>query len=182
MDFPTVRELSRQKNAVRVLKFLMKSEEPLNFTDVYTTLDANDCTILYWLKRLVRFGILNGVRSIVNLHSTYYSIGDKEGVEQIIERFHWNIGFKLARLIPYTKTGEEKIRKDNRFIAMCQDYYLTLDEGIKAVKKCSKICVEKGYSGTAYLFRKEQGYDEPEKTPPQLTPEQILEEAKKAIS
>ena len=171
MDFPTVRELSRQKNAVRVLKFLMKSKEPLNFTDIYTTLDANDCTILYWLKRLQRFGILSGVRSRANLHSTYYSIADVEGVEWIIDRYHWNIGFKLARLIPYTKTSEEKIRKDKRFIALCEEYYLTLDEGIKVVKNCAKIGVEK-----SYLYRKSQGYDEPEKTR-----EQILEEAKKAI-
>jgi len=172
VDFPTVRELSRQKNAVRVLKFLMNSEEPLNFTDIYTTLDANDCTILYWLKRLQRLGILNGVRSRANLHSTYYSIGDKKSVEWIIERFHWNVGFKLARLIPYTKTEESKVREDRRFKGLCEEYYLTLDEGIEAVKKCPKIEVEKvnhPYNKT-YLFRKEQGYDI-----------DILEEAKKAI-
>ena len=179
MDFPTVKELSRQKNAVRVLKFLMNSKDPLNFTDIYTTLDANDCTILYWLKRLVRFGILNGVRSRANLHSTYYSIADVESVEWIIDRYHWNIGFKLARLIPYTKTEESKVREDKRFIALSKEHYLTLDEGIEAVKNCVRIGVEKvdhPYNRT-YLFRKEQGYDEPERTH-----DQVMEEAKKAIS
>ena len=178
MDFSTVRELSRQKNAVRVLKFLMNSKEPLNFTDVYTTLDANDCTILYWLKRLVKFGILNGVRSIVNLHSTYYSIGDKEGVERIIERYHWRVGFKLARLIPYAKTEESKVREDRRFKALCKENYLTISEGIEAVKNCAKISVEKvGYPyNRTYLYRKSQGYDEPEKTP-----KQILDEGRRAI-
>jgi len=169
MDFPTARELSRQKNAVRVLKFLMKSEEPLNFTDVYTSLDANDCTILYWLKRLQRLGIIKGVRSKANLHSTYYSIADVESVEWIIGRYHWNIGFKLARLVPYEKTEESKVREDRRFKGLCEEYYLTLDEGIEAVKKCSKIGIEKaGYK--TYFFRKEQGYDI-----------DILEEASKAI-
>ena len=172
MDFPTVRELSRRKNAVRVLKFLMKCEEPLNFTDVYTTLDANDCTILYWLKRLVKFGILNGVRSIVNLHSTYYSIGDKEGVERIIERYHWRVGFKLARLVSYRKTSVEQLRKDKRFIALCDYHYLTLGEGIKAVMNCAKVSIEKGHNIT-YLYRKSQGYDEPKID--------IFEEAKRAI-
>ena len=169
MDFPTIRELSRQKNAVRVLKFLMNSEDPLNFTDIYTTLDANDCTILYWLKRLVRLGILNGVRSRANLHSTYYSIDDKEGAEWIIDRFHWNIGFKLARLVPYAKTEESKVRDDKRFKALCEEYYLTIDEGIESVKKCSKISSET-HSGRLVLWRKSQGYDV-----------DILEEAKKAI-
>ena len=175
MDFPTVRELSRQKNAVRILKFLMNSKEPLNFTDVYTALDANDCTILYWLKRLVRFGILKGVRSEANLHSTYYSIRDKESAERVIERFHWNVGFKLSRLIPHAKTEESKVRDDRRFKVLCEEYYLTIDEGMDAVKKCPKIEVEKvghPYNKT-YLHRKEQGYDEPEID--------IFEEAKRAI-
>ena len=178
MDFPTVRELSRQKNAVRVLKFLFNSKEPLNFTDVYTSLDANDCTILYWLKRLQRFGILNGVRSRANLHSTYYSIANVKDVERIIDRFHWNVGFKLARLISYEKTEASKVREDRRFKALCAEYYLTLDEGIEAVKKCPKIEVEKlGYPhDKTYLYRKSQGYDEPERTR-----EQLLEEASKAI-
>ena len=175
MDFPTVRELSRQKNAVRVLKFLMNSKEPLNFTDVYTALDANDCTVLYWLKRLQRLGAVKGVRSRANLHSTYYSIHDKAGVEWIIDRFHWNTAFKLARLIPYAKTEEDKVREDKRFRDLCAEYYLTIDEGIEAVKGCPKISVEKvGYPyNRTYLYRKSQGYDEPEID--------ILEEARKAI-
>ena len=175
MDFPTVREISKRKNAVRILKFLMNSKEPLNFTDVYTTLDANDCTILYWLKRLQRLGILKGVRSRADLHSTYYSIADVKGVERIIERYHWNVGFKLARLIPYTKTEVSKVREDRRFKALCKKNYLTINEGIEAVKKCPKIEVERvGPSlQQIYLHRKEQGYDEPEID--------ILEEAGKAI-
>jgi len=178
LDFPTVKELSRKKNAVRVLKFLMNSKEPLNFTDVYTTLDANDCTILYWLKRLQRLGVIKGVRSRANLHSTYYSIGDKEGAERVLERFHWNVGFKLARLVPYAKTEESKVRDDKRFKALCEEYYLTISEGLEAVKNCVRIGVEKvghPYNRT-YLFRKEQGYDEPERTP-----EQVMEEARRAI-
>ena len=172
MDFPTVRELSKQKNAVRILKFLNSSKDPLNFTDIYTVLDANDCTILYWLKRLQRLGIIKGVRSRANLHSTYYSIVDVESVEWIIDRFHWNVGFKLARLVPYTKTEESKVREDRRFKALCKENYLTINEGIEAVKKCPKIEVEKvGPSlRQTYLLRKEQGYDV-----------DILEEAKKAI-
>ncbi|MFX0209180.1 MAG: hypothetical protein ACFFDT_24565, partial [Candidatus Hodarchaeota archaeon] len=133
----------------------MNSKEPLNFTDVYTTLDANDCTILYWLKRLQRLGAIKGVRSRANLHSTYYSIGDKEGTEWIIERFHWNVGFKLARLVPYAKTDESKVRKDKRFIDLCNEFYLTIDEGLEAVKNCVRIGVEKvghPYNRT-YLFR-----------------------------
>ena len=169
MDFPTVKELSRQKNAVRVLKFLKNSEEPLNFTDIYTSLDTNDCTILYWLKRLVRLGILKGVRSRANLHSTYYSIADVEGVEWIIERYHWNVGFKLARLIPYEETEESKVRDDRRFKAMCEENYLSISEGISAVLSCPKISSET-HSGRSILWRKEQGYDV-----------DILEEAKKAI-
>ena len=172
MDFPTVRELSRQKNAVRVLKFLMNSKDPLNFTDIYTTLDANDCTILYWLKRLVRLRILNGVRSKANLHSTYYSIADVKSAEWIIERFHWNVGFKLARLVPYRRISVEQLKKDKRFIALCDYHYLTPEEGIQAVKNCAKIGIEKvGYPyNKTYLHRKEQGYDV-----------DILEEARKAI-
>lgn len=172
LDFPTVRELSRQKNAVRVLKYLMGCKEEKTFTDVYTALDANDITVFHWLKRLQGLGAIKGVRSRANLHSTYYSIANVKDIEWIIDRFHWNIGFKLARLIPYTKTEESEVRKDKRFIALCEEHYLTIDEGIEAVKNCSKIGIEKIGSKT-YLHRKEQGYDEPEKTLEEMASEAI---------
>jgi len=181
MDFPTVRELSKQKNAVRILKFLMKNKEEQNFTDIYISLDMNDCTCLYWLKRLESFGIIESVRSRTNLHSKYYHVSDKENVEGVTERYKWNVGFKLARLIPYTRTGESQTREDKRFIALCEQHFLTIDEGISAIKKCPKIGLEKvGHPhNRAYLFRKEQGYDEPEKG--EISEQRRMEEAMKAI-
>ena len=176
MDFPTVRELSKQKNAVRVLKFLRDSKEEKTFTDVYTALDANDITVFIWMKKLQRLGLLKSVRSKAHRNRIYYSIANVKDVKWIIERFHWNVGFKLARLISYDKTEESKVRKDKRFKALCEEFYLTTDEGIEAVKKCPKIEVEKiGYPyDKTYLSRKEQGYDKPNQI-------DILEEAKKAI-
>ena len=182
MDFPTVRELSRQKNAVRILKFLRDSKEEKTFTDVYTALDANDITVFIWMKKLQRLGLLKSARSRAHRNRIYYSIVNVKDVEWIIERFHWNIGFKLARLVPYERIAEEKVRVDKRFRALCEEYYLTLDEGIEAVKKCPKIGVEKARARIGhpfertYLHRKEQGFDKPERTR-----EQIMEEAKKAI-
>ena len=178
MDFPTVRELSRRRNAVRILKFLMKCSEEQSVMDIYNALDMNDGTGHYWLTKLTALGVIKVIRTPANLGAKYFRITNRENAQWIIDRYHWNIGFKLARLISYEKTEESKVREDRRFKALCEEYYLTLDEGIEAVKKCPKIEVEKlGYPhDKIYLFRKEQGYDEPERTH-----EQILEEAKKAI-
>lgn len=172
MDFPTVRELARRKNAVRILKFLMKCSEEPSVMDIYNTLDMYDGTGHYWLTKLTDLGVIKVVRTPANLGAKYFRITDREDAQRIIDRFHWNVGFKLARLVPYAKTEESKVREDKRFIALCEEYHLTINEGIEAVKKCSKIEVERvghPYNKT-YLLRKEQGYDA-----------DILEEARKAI-
>ena len=178
MDFPTIRELSRRKKAVRILKYLMKCSEEPCVTDIWNALDMNDGTALYNLTKLENVGIVEVIRTEVDGRCKYFHVIDRENAERIIERYHWTVAFKLARLIPYTKTEERKVREDKRFIALCEEYYLTLDEGIRVVKNCAKIGVEKvghPYNKT-YLHRKSEGYDEPERTR-----EQILKEARGAI-
>jgi len=161
-----------------ILKFLMKCPEEQSVMDIYRSLDMNDGTGKYWLTKLANLGVIEVVRTRANLGAKYFRVAHREDARWIIDRFHRSVGFKLARLIPYTKIEEREVRRDKRFATFCEQYYLTLDEGIEAVKNCNKIGVEEighPYNKT-YLFRKEQGYDEPERTP-----EQILAEAKRAI-
>lgn len=124
-----------------------------------------------WTK-LTALRVIKVIRTPANLGAKYFRITNRENAQWIIDRYHWNIGFKLARLISYEKTEESKVREDRRFKALCKENYLTIDEGIEAVKKCPKIEVEKitHHYNKTYLFRKEQGYDI-----------DIIEEAKKAI-
>lgn len=144
------------------------SEEPC-VTDIYNALEMNDGTGHYWLTKLTDLGVIEVVRTKANLWVKYFRITDRDDAQRIIDRFHRSIGFKLARLIPYKKTDESEVRKHKRFISLCEDYYLTIDEGIEIVKDCAKVGIEKGHN-TIYLFRKEQGYDI-----------DIFEEARKAI-
>ena len=117
---------------------------------------------------------------------------DKKLAEKVIDKYKYRVSFRLARFVPYKKITTEQLKSDQRFVDACQTYGLSISQGVQAVLSCPKIGSET-YSGRSILWRKEEGYIPPttkhEERPStkhkerefERTPEQILEEAGKAI-
>jgi hypothetical protein len=70
---------------------------------------------------------------------------------------HW-VGFFLARLIPYERQYLSQFEHNKRFIEACEQYGLSISEGISSVLSCYKI--GKMQDGAEIIvWRQTQGYD-----------------------
>jgi hypothetical protein len=80
----------------------------------------------------------------------------------VIEKYKRYVGFQLSRFIPYEMQFCSQLNEDKRFLYACMKYGLAVSEGIQAVLNCYKVGKESTGLDTI-IWRREQGYDEPEK-------------------
>lgn len=163
----TISAIAKRRNAVKILIFLTKNDDAFYLQEVADTLDMNEMTAFSNLSKLVDAGMVvkSGVK--VDARTKYYEVMNKKLAEKVIEKYKSLVAFRLARLIPYERTYAEQLKNDSRFVKVCQYYGLNIDEGVNAVRLCSKIGYERD-SNRLILWRKEQGYilekpKEPEK-------------------
>jgi DNA-binding MarR family transcriptional regulator len=152
-----IEAISNRKNPMKVLMFLLKFDKLYYTTEIAKELNMNWFTVEANLYKLNDAGLVEIVENDVDKRLKFWKVTNEASSEKAIELYKRKVGFKLARLVPYNRIYIEELKKDARFIQACQDNGLTVDEGISAVLSCPKISSE-GY----YLWRKEQGYDEPE--------------------
>ena len=171
----TISAIVKRKNAMKILLFLNNSEDVFYLQEIADNLDMNEMTAWSNLSRLIDAEIVRKTETKVDSRTKYYEVIDKKLAEKVIDKYKYRVSFHLARFVPYKKITTEAFKSDKRFIETCQTYGLSISEGINAVTSCPKIGSET-HSGRSILWRKEQGY-----IPPEKTPEQLLEEAKKAI-
>jgi hypothetical protein len=77
--------------------------------------------------------------------------------KKAIEKYkHW-VGICLARLIPYQRIYASQLKQDKRFIDACEQYGLSISEGMVSIFGCHKIRTEKDAS-EIIVWRREQGY------------------------
>jgi len=162
--------IARRPNCMKVLLFLYqnrKNEKLYYIQEIADELDMCEATVSCNLYKLNDAGLVEMVESSVDKRLRFWKIASEELVEEALKRYKIFVGFKLARLIPYSKVTTEKLKQDKRFLESCEEHGLSVEDGILAVENCSKIGVEKvGYPvNTTYLWRKEQGYDPPNEPP-----------------
>ena len=183
----TISAIVKRKNAMKILLFLNNSEDAFYLQEIADTLDMNEMTAFSNLSRLIDAEIVKKTETKVDFRTKYYEVIDKKLAEKVIDKYKYRVSFYIARFVPYKKITTEDFKSDKRFIEACQTYGLSIDEGISAVMKCPKIEVERaGYPhNKTYLHRKSEGYIPPtiehKEREPEKTPEQILEEGRKAI-
>ena len=186
--------ISTRKNPMKVLMFLLKTDKLCYITEIAEELGMNWFTTEANLYKLSDARLVEIVETDVDKRLKLWRVIDKVGSEKAIELWKRKVGYKIARFVPYKKQRitTEDFKSDKRFIETCQYYGLSIGEGINAVLSCPKIGSEKAGSYDnvkVYLWRKEEGYippttehEEKPSTKHERTPEQILEEAKRAIS
>ena len=171
----TISAIVKRKNAMKILLFLNNSEDVYYLQEIADNLDMCEMTALQNLSKLIDAEIVRKTETKVDYRTKYYEVIDKELAKKAIDKYKYRVSFRLARFVPYQRTTREQLKSDKRFIETCQEYGLSISEGISAVLSCPKIGSEI-HSGRSIIWRKEQGF-----IPPEKTHEQILEEASKAI-
>ena len=185
--------ISTRKNPMKVLMFLLKTDKLCYITEIAEELGMNWFTIEANLYKLNDARLVEIVETDVDKRLKLWRVVDKDGSEKAIELYKRKMGYKLARFVPYKRITTEQLKSDKRFIETCQEYGLNIIQGISAVLRCPKIGSETHSEGrTTILWRKEEGYIPPttehEERPStkhereiERTPEQILEEGRRAI-
>jgi len=167
----TIRSTSKRRTAMKILIHLKRENEqegmPLSISEVSEGLDMVWETASYNLMKLVECGFVTKVEDKMDARTRYFQVVNKEATEKAIKLYKRWVGFKLGRLIPYTKIYSGQLKSDKRFIEKCKFYGLTFYEGISAVAACQKIGTQTAtdYSGRnvgLFLWRKEPGYIPPE--------------------
>jgi predicted transcriptional regulator len=172
----TIAAISKRKNAMKILLFLTKDErkeEAYYLQKIADYLEMNETTAFTNLSKLIDSEIVEKVDAKGNRKNKYYIVSNKKLAEKAIEKYKYWVGFRLARLVPYNRLYCSQLKRDERFIKACEEYGLSLSEGIYVVLSCYKIGKEN--SGTeTILWRKEQGYNPPEKEKPGTEVEEIF--------
>lgn len=153
----TIAALVKRRNAMKILIFLNSSEDVFYLQEIADNLNMNEMTAFGNLSKLIDAGVVKKMENKVDARTKYYEIVDKKRAEKVIDKYKQRAAFRLAKLIPYNRVTAEQVKADSRFIETCQYHGLTVDEGIKAVSKCSKVGTE-WHSNQLILWRKEQGY------------------------
>jgi len=154
----------KRTNAMKILLFLIRDkdeEETYYLQRIADDLDINEMTAYSNLVKLINAGIAEKSETDVDKRTKYYSIVNKELAEKAIEKYKHYVGFQLARLVPYEKRYCSQLKGDKRFQNACEEYGLTVSEGINVILSCYKIGQESTGHDTI-IWRKAQGYDKPE--------------------
>ena len=177
--------ITKRRNPMKVLLFLHKNKKLYYIQEIADLLDMCEATVSLNLHKLKDANLVELAQTSIDKRLRFWRVSNEELVEKAIEKYKYRVSFRLARLVQYKKIYTDQLKSDKRFIEACQDYGLSVSEGISAVLRCPKIGSETSHSGQTILWRKEQGYIPPtiehKEREFERTPEQILEEAGKAI-
>jgi DNA-binding MarR family transcriptional regulator len=171
----TIASITKRLNAMKILLFLSKdsdNEEVYYLQELADRLEMNESTTFANLCKLMESGLIEKKESKANRKNKYYSILNKNLAEKVIEKYkHW-VAFCIARLVPYQRLYASQLKRDKRFIEACEEYGLTVPEGIYAILSCYKVGKESAGLDTI-IWRRAQGYDEPESGKPITEVEEI---------
>ena len=165
----TIRSTAKCPYAMQILKWLNDNDSAFTTQDIANELDIWWTTVDHNVEGLLKSGFVKIVEDKKSGRKYFQIAADKNVIEKAIAYQEKWVGFHLARLVPYKRVTGEQVKSDKRFIEACQNkFHLTVDQGIQALKTCSKIGYEYN-SNRLILWRKEQGYipekpKEPEKT------------------
>jgi DNA-binding MarR family transcriptional regulator len=161
----TIAMIIKRMNAMRILLFLSKdadTEEAYYLQEISDNLCMNEMTAFNNLNKLVEAELIVKSEAKGNKKNKYYTISDRKLAEKVIEKYKHYVGFQLARLVPYKKQYCSQLTGDQRFQNACEELGVTISEGIQSVLSCYKIGKESTGLETI-IWRREQGYDGPEK-------------------
>lgn len=160
----TLESIVKLTTAMKILLFLTNdkdNDETYYLQRIADALGINEATAYVNLGKLIEAEIVCKTMSKANKKNKYYYVSNKKLAQKAIDKYkHW-VGFCLARFVPYEKQYCTHLKRDARFITACEEYGLTVSEGINTVLECHKVGKENMGSDTI-IWRKEQGYDKPE--------------------
>lgn len=160
----TIRSTAKCPYAMQILMFLNDNGSAFTTQDIANELDLWWTTADYNIKELLKCEFIKIVEDRKSGRKYYQIAADKNVIEKTTAYQKRWVGFHLARLISYERVTGEQVKRDKRFIEACQNrFHLKINQGIQALKECSKIGYE-FHSNRLILWRKELGgYIPPEK-------------------
>ena len=159
----TIHSTAKSPYAMQILIFLNDSNSAFTREDIANELDMWWNTVDYNIQGLLKSLFVKIVEDRKSGRKYFQIAEEKEAIEKAIACQKRWVGFQLARLVPYKRIFAEQLKSDSRFVEACQNrFHITVNQGIQALRMCPKIGSEYN-SNRLILWRKEQGYDSPEK-------------------
>jgi len=153
-----LKSISRRSSFCKVLKFLYDHyPEPYMQGQIEKSVGIMQATLWNIFKKLREIGLVRLVPNPIDRCAKFYALTDKVTTKKIVNRYLWLCGYKLAKLLPFNQTVTiEELKRNEQFQSMCQNYGLTIDEGISSLENCSrKIEVVENY-GKVYGFKRKE--------------------------
>ena|SRR5271157_2345308 len=169
-EIENIEDISNRKSAMRILAFLVKMGRPYFVGEIADNLNINYSAAYDSIYKLESVGLVEFTRSDVDHRLRYVKVRNRHLVDRSIERYRKRVGFQLARLIPYEheRVTLEQVKQDKRFMSCCDEFGITLVEGIKATLEYPFVTQGQTFDNRVFVFRNRQGSDEPEKPKPQV--------------
>jgi len=136
VDRVTMKAIARRSTSVRILRFLLKhSERDFSCKEVHKKLEIPYMTVNYALRKLVKASVLELVIPYaVDKRNKSYRIANLKVAEAIIRLHDKFVSFKLAKFLPFSYISINSLKKNQKFVNLCEKYRMTPDEGIEALK------------------------------------------------
>jgi len=96
-----IKEISRRPNYVAVIKYMLSCSEPQYVSEIQKNTGINPVTLTCILKKLFYHGVINYIDQKTDRNKTYFILNDSILANKIILRFHYLLGFKFAKLVPF---------------------------------------------------------------------------------
>ncbi len=147
IDRADMKAIARRSIWVRILRFQLKHKSrDFSRKEIKNALEMPESTVAQALLKLVHAKVLERIVPVVDSRFKCYRISNLKVVESIIKLHSQFVGFKLARLLPFSSyVTINELKKNPEFGELCKKFKLELDEGIECLK-LNKRKVEPVYS------------------------------------
>ena len=135
IDRVDMKAIARRSVWVKILRFLLKNESRgFSRKEIKNALKMHESTVALALRKLVKSGVLEKIVSVVDRRFKCYRIVNLKVVESIIKLHSQFVSFKLAKLLPFSYISINSLKKNQKFVNLCEKYRMTPVEGIEALK------------------------------------------------
>lgn len=169
-----IREFAIKKNAVRILRYMKRIEEPQWFKEISDGMagSVGYRTTYFNLLKLLEHGVIMFVPMNINTRKRYYQLNPNFPVQKILDKAFWHLGNKFDHLISIDGTSEKELVKNPEFLKICHKEQVFPEEALDGIEHCTRFIETKRYSNIRKFYRKRVGY---------LTKEMKERDAEKAV-
>ena len=127
-----LKEISRRRYVYLILKFLQEEGESYA-SEIAEKINVDVAIVWDYLIRLSEVGVVLRSKKLFDHKKVYYTLNTEFPINEFYKYYYRFVSYKLYKLVPYEGVFVEDLKEDEEFKKLCSKYFLSPEEGIKAL-------------------------------------------------